>query len=146
MSDEAVGRGGAGEWAHEIGLQVAFRDCDALGHVNHTIFLRYMEDARTQYYMRVMGITDPTKLDMILAEVVCTYHAPANFMDRLRVGVRPTHLGNKSFTWSYRVWNETTGQPLATGRSVMVSIDYATGATKRVPDSLREECLRWIET
>lgn len=134
----------AAGWAHEIVVEVPFRDLDALGHVNHTLFLRYMEDVRTIYYMRVAGITDPTKLDMIMAEVTCTYHAPAGFGERLRVGVRPHSIGTKSFVWVYRVWSEATGQTLATGQSVLVAFDYEAGRTKPVNPKIRAECERWL--
>jgi len=131
-------------WAYEIMIEVPFRDLDALGHVNHTVFLRYMEDARTRYYMELAGLTDPTRLDFILAEVTCTYHAPAGFRDRLRCGVRPESVGTRSFVWAYRVWNEATGATVATGRSVLVSFDYAAGRTVPVPDVIRRECERWL--
>ncbi len=132
-------------WAYEIAVQVPFRDLDALGHVNHTLFLRYMEDARTEWYMQLMGLSHPAELDIILAEATCTYHVPASWGDRLRCGVRPESVGNRSFVWVYRVWNEATGQTVATGRSVLVSFDYAAGRSKPVPEPLRAALAPWLD-
>ena len=132
-------------WAFEIAFALSFRDLDALGHVNHTAFLRYMEDARTAWYLDLSGLPAANQLDIIMAEVTCTYLAPANYRDRLRCGVRPVSLGRRSFVWRYGVWNEATGQMLATGRSVLVSYDYAANAPCPVPDWLRLACEPWLE-
>ena len=43
-------------------IEVRFRDLDALGHVNHVVYLTYVEQVRTQYFQDVLGIDVPTGL------------------------------------------------------------------------------------
>jgi len=40
-------------------VNVRWRDVDALGHVNHAVFLTYLEEGRDAFYMQVLG-TDPS--------------------------------------------------------------------------------------
>ena len=35
-------------------VEVRFRDTDAMGHINHSVYLTYVEMARTAYYERVL--------------------------------------------------------------------------------------------
>ena len=36
-------------------VHVRWRDTDALGHVNHAVFLTYLEEARDAFYTQVLG-------------------------------------------------------------------------------------------
>lgn len=37
----------------EVTIEVAFRDIDALGHVNNAVFFSYMETVRIKYVMQL---------------------------------------------------------------------------------------------
>ena len=39
-------------------VHVRWRDTDALGHVNHAVFLTYLEEARDAFYTEALG-SDP---------------------------------------------------------------------------------------
>ena len=36
-------------------VKVRWRDVDALGHVNHAVFLTYLEEGRDAFYLKVLG-------------------------------------------------------------------------------------------
>jgi acyl-CoA thioester hydrolase len=36
-------------------VQVRWRDTDALGHVNHAVFLTYLEEGRDAFYAQALG-------------------------------------------------------------------------------------------
>ena len=67
---------------HEI--DVRFRDCDALGHVNNAVYLTYLEQARFAHWQRLTG-TSGIPRTFILARVECDYRAQATVGDRLIV-------------------------------------------------------------
>ena len=46
-SDERLGR-----WPISVEISVQWRDLDALNHVNHTVFLTWMETSRMVYFER----------------------------------------------------------------------------------------------
>lgn len=43
------------ETSFERQVPVRWRDTDALGHVNHAVFLTYLEEGRDAFYTRVIG-------------------------------------------------------------------------------------------
>ena len=57
-------------------LEVRFRDCDALGHVNNAVYLTYLEQARFAHWQRLTGVTGIPR-SFILARVECDYRAQA---------------------------------------------------------------------
>src|SRR5258708_17439243 len=43
---------------YERSVDVRWRDTDALGHVNHVVFLTYLEEGRDAFYSQIIG-SDP---------------------------------------------------------------------------------------
>src|SRR5260370_36269979 len=39
----------------ELPVKVRWRDVDALGHVNHAVFLTYLEEGRDAFYAQTLG-------------------------------------------------------------------------------------------
>lgn len=125
-----------GDFRFELPLEVRFRDLDALGHVNHATFLTYFEEARTAYWMKLVGTGTLDALDFILARVECDYRASLVFPETVRVGVRCSRIGGKSFDLEYRVLRQDGGLA-ATGRTVQVGFDYSSGTTRPIEEHAR---------
>lgn len=121
-----------------ITVEVTFRDLDAMGHVNHAVYLTYMETARTKFMMAAWGLREPADMPVILAEVRCTYHSPAFFGERLTIGLGISRFGTKSFDIVYDIRSED-GRAVASGKTVMVMYDYQSGRTVPIADDLKEK-------
>ena len=119
---------------HEI--EVRFRDCDALGHVNNAVYLTYLEQARFAHWQRLTGVTGIPR-SFIVARVECDYRAPAMAGERLIVRLHVASVGNSSFTFEYEIVNGRTRQVVATARTVQVMYDYVAARSVRIPDDVR---------
>ncbi len=119
-------------------VQVCFRDLDALGHVNNAVYSTYFESARLAYYGELTGLT-LKEMDIILAELTITFHAPAFFNDQLAIGVRVSSIGTKSFVMEYAAARSGETGLIASGRSVLVAYDYTAGRTIPVSDQFRAQ-------
>ena len=127
------------EFKFHIPMVVRFRDLDAMGHVNHVVYLTYLESARIAYYLNVVRGTSFKDLDFILAEVSCTYKSPAFFGETLLVFVRMTSIGKSSFVLEFEIREKETQRLVATARSVQVMYDYEKGQSKPIPEELRNK-------
>lgn len=128
-------------------VDVRFRDLDAMGHVNNAAYLTFFEVARTEYMMALGHVQTPhpsvaEMFPFVLAEVSCRFLAPASMADRLRIHLRTTRIGGKSFDFEYLVCQESTGALVATGRSVQVYFDYGEQRTLQVPADFRDRIER----
>ena len=127
---------------YEINLEVAFRDIDAMGHVNNAVFFAYFETVRIKYLGEIMeksGSLGNELLDLplILVEASCTYKSPALLTEILHVGTGISRFGTKSFDMLYRIQGQD-GRLIAYGRTVQVMYDYITRQAFPIPDDVRQ--------
>ena len=123
---------------YSVPITVAFRDIDALGHVNNAVYLSYFEQARVSYSFQLTNRGTLQDLTFILAEANVSYLRPAYFGDQLQVGVRVSEIGTKSFVMEYGIRNQQ-GELVARGRTVQVWFDYDTRRSVPVPDEFRQK-------
>jgi acyl-CoA thioester hydrolase len=136
------------EWAYRHRLAVRFRDCDAMGHVNHAVYFTYREQCRLTFWRDLTGAPSP-HTRVILARAECDYRAPAHFGDELEVRLNVGDIGTSSFALVYEIVTVPGERLIASGKTVMVSYDYS--AAKSLPLSsetrrLLEECRRQPHT
>ncbi len=122
---------------YSLPITVAFRDIDALGHVNNAVYLSYFEQARIGYSFRLVNGATVKDLTFILAEASVSYLRPVYFGDQLEVGVRVSEIGTKSFVMEYGIRNQHA-EIVARGRTVQVWFDYDTRRSVPVSDEFRQ--------
>jgi acyl-CoA thioester hydrolase len=118
-------------------LSVRFRDCDAMGHVNHAVYFTYLEQCRLLFWRERTGGPSPNAR-VILARAECDYRAPAHFGDELEVRLTVGDIGRSSFTLLYDVVNVATGQQIADGKTVLVCYDYEAAKPVPLSDATRD--------
>lgn len=114
-------------------------DMDALGHANNTRYFLWFETARIAYFRAIGLIADtPSAMGPILATASCDFLKAAVYPVDLIVGARVPRVGNTSFGMEYAVADdEDPDQPFATGKAVVVLVNYETMAKVKVPDEMR---------
>ncbi len=123
-------------------IQVSLRDLDALGHVNHAVYLSYLEVARTNYYFGLRGFREIADLDFILGSVSCRYRSPAFLHETLIVSLGPSQIGRKSWDLRYEIHESATGRLVAEASTTQVHYDYREGKAVEIPAGLRERLER----
>jgi len=118
-------------------VQVRFRDIDGMGHVNNAVYFTYIEAARTEYLMRVMGAKAMDEVDWIVATASLAFKRPVAYGDPIEVRVRPSKVGSTSFTLSYEIRDTRDGGLVADGETVIVMYDYGKREKKPIPDPVR---------
>jgi acyl-CoA thioester hydrolase len=125
-----------------LGIDVRFRDLDALGHVNNAVYLTYFETARMEFWRQVNDRVDLTGMDMILARAEVDYRSPLVYGDRIEVGVRCASVRRSSFVLEQAIVHVPSGRLVAEARKVLVHYDYRAGTKKTLPEDLRQRLLR----
>jgi acyl-CoA thioester hydrolase len=124
------------DFAYRHRLAVRFRDCDAMGHVNHAVYFTYLEQCRLTFWRELTGGSSP-HTRVIIARAECDYRAPAHFGDELEVRLNVGDIGRTSFGLTYEIVNLASGQKLADGKTVLVSYDYTAGKPVPLPEVTR---------
>jgi acyl-CoA thioester hydrolase len=121
-------------------LDVRFRDCDPMGHVNNAVYLTYLEQTRFAHWRSVWGRGSPQlppgMPGVILARVECDYRKPATYGDVLEIRLRVAAIGRTSFRYEYEIVDQA-GASVLTAKTVQVMYDYGAGTPVPIPSEIR---------
>lgn len=128
-------------WTFGLADRVRFAELDAIGHVNHTAYLRWFESFRLPF-LAARHVTDygPTSPRLVLKQVTCDYMAEMGVGEDYIVTGRTSAFRTTSFTMEFAVWR--LGQAVeqtAGGRAIVVLLNRAHpgGIRYRRPDAGR---------
>jgi acyl-CoA thioester hydrolase len=134
-------------WPFIHRLDVRFRDCDGMGHVNNAVYFTYLEQARFACWRRAFGAGDAAaagvpRLSFILVRAECDFRGQARFGDELEIRLKLAAVGRSSFTFDYEIARAADGSLAATARTVQVMYDYQRQMKVPIPDGVRAELAR----
>ena len=118
-------------------LHPRFRDTDAMGHINNAVYITYLEVARQAYWAEFTSGADYRRVPFILAHVTIDFRSEALVKEVLEVGIRLAWIGNRSFSFAYRIWEKTSGRTVVEASTVQVCYDYGAKKTIPMPEALR---------
>ena len=119
-----------------IELPVQFRDIDRMGHVNHAVYLQYMETARIELARRLDMIRDVSSSSFIVAMAHVEYKKPIRDEPRVTVSCFVSRIGDRSWDLDYTV--KAGKVEFAIGRTTQVGYNYDTRTTVRISGKLRK--------
>ncbi len=113
-------------------VDVRWRDVDALGHVNHAVFLTYLEEGRDAFFAQVLR-SDPV---YVVVRIEIDLRAEVRYPDRgVTVRIEVERLGTTSLTTRETILTPA-GEVAAQAR--VVSVRWDAGQRKPVPFSEAE--------
>jgi acyl-CoA thioester hydrolase len=116
----------------EHSVDVRWRDVDALGHVNHAVFLTYLEEGRDAFYAWLLG-ADPS---YVVVRLEVDLRAEVRYPDRqVRVRIEAERLGTTSLT-TWETITTPSGEVAAQAR--VVTVRWDAGLHKPVPFTAAE--------
>ncbi len=132
------------EWTVISKTDVRWGDMDSFNHVNNTIYFRYFETARIDYFRHIhwhwLKNKVSNKIGPILAQTSCQFIQPVTFPDDLTIGVRATKLGRTSIVQEYVVYSDKLGL-VAKGEGVVVCYDFQNNTKIEFPPELKKRIL-----
>jgi acyl-CoA thioester hydrolase len=122
--------------AHEKEIEIRWRDLDVYGHVNHVVYLTYLEEARDEWLGSTLG--DPAQVwDYVVARVAIDYKRELSLADDIVIArCRLESIG----TSSLRTFEEVVtrgGEVSASAEAVLVARDAETGRSRPLTDAER---------
>lgn len=124
---------------HELRVDVQPADIDDMGHVNNTVYLRWIEEVARAHALRV-GLDTPRLRELGTLPVVrrhdITYHVPAMLGDQLIIRTEIASAGGVRATRRNSVRRAQDGALLADCTTDWVWVDPASGRPKRLPGEI----------
>lgn len=90
-------------------IVVSEEDIDSLGHVNHIVYLQYLQVGRSDWYKKAGVSFDDLKkrnIEEAVIKLEILYKQEAKLDEHLIVKTIPKSIGNKSFVIEQIIFNE----------------------------------------
>ena len=126
-----------------IELPVVWGEMDSMQHVNHTVYLKWMEAARFSYFegIDMQEHMKQTGIGNILKSIECRYRVPLTHPDTVSVGSRLESLDEYQYVLNQAVYSHQHKRVAAEGKATMVMYDYRELQKTIIPLGLRERIL-----
>lgn len=126
---------------HQMPMSIRWGDMDAYGHVNNTLFFRYFESARFDFFEKVCMPVLAQPPVIILAEMTCQFKAELRYPADIMIHTHVSRFGNSSFDVTAAIYQ---GDMLcAASTATMVWVDPEHHRPKRIPAVVRDAIERY---
>ena len=120
---------------HTSRQPIRWGDMDALGHVNNTVYFRYLEQTRIEW---VYGLHPDGKpyagSGPVIVNASCTFLEPLVYPGEVEVRMYLAEPGRTSVGSHYEIWKD--GRKYAEGAARIVWIDLASGRSVPLPEAV----------
>ena len=124
--------------AHIERIPMRWGDMDAMGHVNNTVYFRYMEQARISWFDRLVPEADAWQsTGIVIANATCNYRRALTYPGTVEVRLYVGAPGGASVPTTYELRVDDDPLPYADGAAVVVFIDMKTQKSRRIPEAIR---------
>jgi len=129
--------------AHIERIPIRWGDMDAMGHVNNTVYFRYMEQARIRWFDRLVPEEDAWhSTGIVIANASCNYRRAITYPGTVEVKLFVGAPGGASVPTTYELRVDADPEPYADGAAVVVFIDMQTQKSRRIPEAIRARLAR----
>jgi len=127
------------KWVFDIEVPIRWGDMDMMGHVNNTLYFRYLEIARLEWMYGLGVKSTPVGEGPVIANAFCNFIRQVSYPGNLLVRTYVTPPGRSSF----EAWHEMmrTDQPdiiCATGGATVVWADMQAEKSVPLPQFMRD--------
>ena len=129
---------------HVEHIPVRWGDMDAMGHVNNTVFFRYMEQTRISWFEALLPRGEAWgATGIVIVNASCNFKKPINYPGTVEVRMYAGPPGGSSLATFYELKIEN--EVHADGAATVVFIDMEKQKAMRIPDVLRNLISKGIQ-
>jgi acyl-CoA thioester hydrolase len=126
---------------HSMAIPLRWGDMDAMGHINNTLYFRYMEIARLQWFGELGVPANPQGMRPVIANAFCNFIRPLEYPSDVIVHTYVGAVARSSFDTYHDM--RRSDQPdvvCANGCATVVWVDFPAQRSVPVPASV----LQWL--
>ena len=122
----------------EMEIAVRWGDMDAVGHVNNTLFLRYLEEARVEWFSRMDTTWECADYGPVVVNINCNFRREIQWPCRLLVSLDATVASDKRVVLEHTICDaEDPDFVYSDASTVLVWIDRHSGKSISLPEAVR---------
>ncbi len=120
---------------HEMIMPIRWGDMDAYGHVNNTVYFRYMEQARVEWITSLGYKVAPGSESMLMMNGFCNFYQQLSYPGELVLKTFIGNIGRSSLdVFTSMALSTSPNIEAAVGGATMVWVDLNTGKSSPWPE------------
>ena len=120
-------------------MPIRWGDMDAMGHVNNTIYFRYLEQARIEWFSQMNCDPDPQGEGPVIINAHCTFLRQLKYPGDIEVLTFVGELGRSSFETIQEIRRADDPETLiAEGGAKVVWVNFPLEKSMPLPDAVRQ--------
>lgn len=124
---------------HAMRMPIRWGDMDAMGHVNNTVYFRYLESARIEWFTKIGCEPDPSGEGPVIINAHCTFIKQLKYPGDIEVLTYVGPPGRSSFETFQEI--RRVDQPdivAAQGGAKVVWVNFPSEKSTPLPDNIKE--------
>ena len=123
-------------------LPIRWGDMDAMGHVNNTVYFRYLETARIDWMRSVGCQPDPQGEGPVIVNAFCNFYKQLEYPGDVLVKMYVSDPGRSTFeSWCTMERADEPGVVYAAGGATTIWVDFPAQKSRPLPDWLRAQVI-----
>ncbi|MGZ5200699.1 MAG: acyl-CoA thioesterase [Telluria sp.] len=126
---------------HVMRMPIRWGDMDMMGHVNNTVYFRYIETARIAWLEEVGGAPDPASVGPVIVNAHCSFLKQLKYPGEIEVTTYVGLPGRSSFEVSHDIRlvgaDGQAGAVHAEGGAKVVWVNFAAEKSVPLPEAVR---------
>lgn len=128
---------------HRMHMPIRWGDMDAMGHVNNTVYFRYLEQARIAWFEALGCPPDPVGTGPVIINAHCTFLKQLRYPGDIEITTHVGDFGRSSFQTLHQIRRVDSPEVLAAeGGSKVVWVDQRVEKSSPLPPEMRERLLK----
>ena len=123
---------------YEVTLPIRWGDMDAMGHVNNTLYFRYLEIVRIDWLRSISAEPNPSGHGPVIVNAFCNFYKQLEYPGDIRVKMYASDPGRTTFeTWATIERVDQPGVIYAAGGATTIWVDFPQQKAESLPEWLR---------
>ena len=124
---------------YEMTIPIRWGDMDAMGHINNTVYFRYMETARIDWFTSMGFVANRAGEGLVIVNAFCNFIRQFEYPGDILIKTYVSNAGRTSFdSWCTMERTDQPGVICATGGATTVWVDFPNQKSAPLPDWLRQ--------
>ena len=123
---------------YQMSIPIRWGDMDAMNHLNNTLYFRYLETIRIDWFRSLGRPLDPQGEGIVVINAFCNFYKQLEYPGDVLMKMYTSDAGNSSFeSWGTMERADDPGVIYAAGGATTVWVDFRAQKSRPLPDWLR---------
>lgn len=119
-------------------IPIRWGDMDAMGHVNNTVYFRYLETIRIDYFRKIGCLPDPQSQGPVIVNAFCNFYKQFEYPGDVLITMYVSDPGRTTFeSWCTMARADQPDVIFAAGGATTIWVDFPLQKAINLPENIR---------